>query len=60
MAEFEDFIKQQDEEELSQLIRMCEETKEKYLAHFKMDRHQKIVEKGGIEMASTTTVLPSP
>jgi hypothetical protein len=36
------------------------EAKEKYLSHFTVDRHQKIVKQGEIEMASLLPLAQNP
>lgn len=47
---YEDLMKQQDDEALRQRARMHEEAKEKFLSHFTIDRHQKIINQGEIKL----------
>jgi hypothetical protein len=47
--QFQDYVK-----------KVQEEAKEKYLSHFTVDRHQKIVKQGEIEMASLLPLAQNP
>jgi hypothetical protein len=51
--QFEDYIRQQQAQERK-------EAKVKYLAHFKVDRHQRIVQQGEFEMTSLLPTTHAP
>jgi predicted ATP-dependent Lon-type protease len=55
--QFEDLMKQWDDEVLRQCAWVREEVKEIFLSHFMVDRHQKIIKQGEIKLYSLVTSL---
>jgi antitoxin component of RelBE/YafQ-DinJ toxin-antitoxin module len=53
---FDDLVRRKEKEVLRKLIQCCEKAKEKYISYFMVDRHQKIIHQGEINMES---LLPS-
>jgi hypothetical protein len=53
-------MKQEEEEALRQYTEWCEKAKEKYLSHFTMSCHHKIIRQGEIKTASLLASLQGP
>lgn len=58
--EFEDYVKKLDEVFQRQQGQKREEAKRWYRSHFRIDRHQKVVQEREVKLASLTTSLQQP